>query len=91
MPQAHLPYETHEIRGGRMERLKNALEALDETVFDLEHKVGIEKSSYRDTLKKQSELVKQIRSREANILAAAQKVASRLDQAIDNVERILRH
>jgi hypothetical protein len=74
-----------------MERLKNALEALDETVFDLEHKVGIEKSSYRDTLKKQSELVKQIRSREANILAAAQKVASRLDQAIDNVERILRH
>jgi hypothetical protein len=74
-----------------MERLKNALEALDETIFDLEHKVGIEKSSYRDTVKKQSELVKQIRAREANIMAAAQKVASRLDQAIDHVEHILRH
>lgn len=74
-----------------MERLKNALEALDETIFDLEHKVGIEKNSYRETVKKQSEIVKQIRTREATILATAQKVASRLDQAIEHVERIIRH
>ena len=74
-----------------MERLKNALEALDETIFDLEHKVGIEKNSYRETAKKQSEIVKEIRTREASIMAAAQKVASRLDQTIDHVESILRH
>lgn len=74
-----------------MERLKSALEALDETIFDLEHKVGIEKHSYRETVKKQSEIVKHIRAREANVMAAAQKVAARLDQAIDHVEHILRH
>lgn len=74
-----------------MERLKNALEALDETIFDLEHKVGIEKSSFRDTVKKQTEIVKQIRTREANLMAVTQKVAARLDQAIEHVERIIRH
>lgn len=74
-----------------MERLKNALEALDETIFDLEHKVGIEKNSYRETVKKQSEIVKQIRTREAGLMAVTQKVASRLDQAIEHVERIIRH
>lgn len=74
-----------------MERLKGALEALDETIFDLEHKVGIEKSSSRENSKKQSELMKQMRAREAGLLAVTQKVASRLDQAIDHVEQILRH
>ena len=74
-----------------MERLKNALEALDETIFDLEHKVGLEKNNFRDTAKKQSEIVKQIRTREANLMAVTQKVASRLDQAIEHVERIIRH
>lgn len=74
-----------------MERLKNALEALDETIFDLEHKVGIEKLSYRETVKKQSEIVKQIRAREAGVMAVAQKVAMRLDQAIEHVENIIRH
>ncbi len=74
-----------------MERLKNAMEALDETIFDLEHKVGLQKSTYRDTFKKQSELFKEIRAREANMMAVTQKVASRLDQAISHVENILRH
>jgi vacuolar-type H+-ATPase subunit F/Vma7 len=74
-----------------MERLRNALEALDETIFDLEHKVGIEKTSYRETVKKQSDIVKQIRTREAGLMAVTQKVASRLDQAIEHVERIIRH
>ena len=74
-----------------MERLKNALEALDETIFDLEHKVGIEKTSYRETVKKQTEIVKQIRTREASLMAVTQKVAARLDQAINHVEHILRH
>jgi transcriptional regulator len=74
-----------------MEKLKNALEALDETIFDLEHKVGIEKNTFRETAKKQSDIVKQIRTREANVMAVTQKVAARLDQAINHVENILRH
>lgn len=74
-----------------MDRLKNSLEALDETIFELEHKVGIEKSSFRETVKKQTEIVKQIRTREASLMAVTQKVAARLDQAIEHVERIIRH
>jgi hypothetical protein len=74
-----------------MERLKNALEALDETVFEMEHKVSAEKANLRETVKKQTEIVKQIRAREVNAMAVAQKVASRLDQAIEHVENILRH
>lgn len=74
-----------------MDRLKNSLEALDETIFELEHKVGIEKTSFRETVKKQTEIVKQIRTREANLMAVTQKVAARLDQAIEHVERIIRH
>ena len=74
-----------------MERLKNALEALDETIFEMEHKVSSAKINTRETAKKQTEMVKQIRSREINAMAVAQKVASRLDQAIEHVEAILRH
>jgi len=74
-----------------MERLRNALEALDEMIFDLEHKVGLDKANARETAKKQSDIFKQIRAREANVMAVAQKVASRLDQAITNVEHIIRH
>ena len=74
-----------------MERLKNALEALDETIFELEHKVGLEKGDRRETAKRQNEIVKQIRAREAGFIAVTQKVAARLDQAIDHVESILRH
>lgn len=74
-----------------MERLKNSLEALDETIFELEHKVGIEKTSFRETVKKQTEIVKQIRAREVGMMAVTQKVAARLDQAIEHVERIIRH
>jgi hypothetical protein len=74
-----------------MERLKNALEALDEAIFDLEHKLGMQKQNHRDTAKKQTDIVKQIRAREASVLAVTQKVAARLDQAIQHVENIVRH
>lgn len=74
-----------------MKRLKEMLEALDETISDLEDKVGIENSARRDMLKKQGELLKLSRSREANVIAVAQKVASRLDQTIQHVENIIRH
>lgn len=74
-----------------MERLKSALEALDEAITDLEEQVGIDNLARRDAVKKQTELLKLSRSREAQVLATAQKVAARLDQAIGSVEGILRH
>jgi len=74
-----------------MKRLKDMLEALDETISDLEDKVGIENSMRRELFKKQTELLKLSRSREAGVLAVAQKVASRLDQTIQHVENIVRH
>ncbi len=73
-----------------MERLKDALEALDETIFDLEHKVGLVKADARETAKRQDEIFRQLRTREANAVTAAQKIAARLDQAIANVEQIIR-
>jgi hypothetical protein len=74
-----------------MERLKSALEALDERIYDLEDKVVGDKNNRREELKKVSDGAKHSRSREATMLATAQKVASRLDQAIEHVESILRH
>lgn len=74
-----------------MDRLKSALEALDDVITDLEEQVRIDNLARRDASKKQAELLKLSRSREAQVLATAQKVASRLDQAIGNVEGILRH
>ena len=74
-----------------MDRLRNALEALDEAISDLEDRIGGDATTRRDGLKKHSELLKTSRAREANVMAVAQKVASRLDQAIVHVESILRH
>ncbi|MER2520779.1 MAG: hypothetical protein ABTQ34_08865 [Bdellovibrionales bacterium] len=72
-----------------MQRLKNALEALDEALYVLDDQVGIDRGSRQENFKKHMELLKQVRAREANILAVAQKVASRLDQTIEHVEGIL--
>jgi hypothetical protein len=74
-----------------MDRLKAAMEDLDKAIFELEDRIGIDHSSRVQALKKQDELVKASRSREANVLATAQKVASRLDQVIEHVENIVRH
>jgi hypothetical protein len=74
-----------------MDRLKAAMEDLDKAIFELEDRIGLDHSSRAQTLKKQDELVKVSRSREANVLAAAQKVATRLDQVIEHVENIVRH
>ncbi len=74
-----------------MKRLKDMLEALDEAISDLEDKVGIENQRRFDAQKKQTELLKLSRTREANVLAIAQKVATRLDQTIQHVENIVRH
>ncbi|MFA4994956.1 MAG: hypothetical protein WC521_06610 [Bdellovibrionales bacterium] len=72
-----------------MERLKQALEELDEAIFVLEDRVLFDASNRRETLKKQNEIFKQGRQREVEILATTQKVAARLDHTIEHVERIL--
>ena len=74
-----------------MQRLKQKLEELDEALFALEDKVGTSKDNSRENTRKYNELVKQLRARESNLMAIAQKTASRLDQAIEDVENILRH
>jgi hypothetical protein len=74
-----------------MERLKQALEDLDEALFALEDKVAFDASNRRETIKRQNEIFKQSRQREGEILATTQKVAARLDHTIEHVERILRN
>ena len=74
-----------------MDRLKQALEALDDDLFTLEDKVALEASTRHDAQKRQADLFKQERQREVKILAATQKVAARLDHTIEHVERILQN
>jgi len=74
-----------------MQRLRQVLEQLDEDISDLEDKIGLDTTSRHENHKKQSDLLKLSRTREANVLAIAQKVASRLDQTIEHVESILKH
>lgn len=73
-----------------MKRLKAALEKLDETISDLEDKVGVDVQIRAKARKKQDDIIKQSRAREANVLAVAQKMALRLDQTIEHVEKILK-
>jgi len=74
-----------------MDRLKAAMEDLDKAIFELEDRIGLDHSTRQETIKKQGEIVKASRMREGNVLAVAQKVASRLDQVIEHVENIVRH
>ena len=74
-----------------MERLKQALEDLDEAIFSLEDRLSFDAANRRETIKRQTEIFKQSRAREAEILSVAQKVAARLDHSIEHVERILQH
>jgi hypothetical protein len=74
-----------------MERLKQALEDLDEAIFTLEDKIALDASQRRETVKRQSEITKQSRLREVEVLGIAQKIAARLDQTIEHVERIVSH
>ena len=72
-----------------MDRLKQALEDLDEALFALEDKFVLETANRRETIKRQTEIFKQNRQREVEIMATTQKVAARLDHTIEHVERIL--
>lgn len=73
-----------------MHRLKAALERLDEKISELEEKLGVETVARQELFQKQAEQLKASRTREAGVLAVAQKVATRLDQTIQHVERVLR-
>jgi hypothetical protein len=74
-----------------MERLKQALEELDEAIFALEDRMTFDVANRRESLRRQNEVFKQSRQREIEILATTQKVAARLDHTIEHVERILRN
>ena len=74
-----------------MERLKQALEDLDEAIFALEDRLVLDASAHRDAAKKQADMVKQARAREAEVLAMSQKLAARIDDTIEHVERVLHH
>ncbi len=73
-----------------MQRLKAALEHLDEAISSLEDKVLLDSVGRQQNNKKKAELLKTSRLREMHVLATAQKVAARLDQTIHHVEHILR-
>ena len=74
-----------------MERLKQALEDLDEAIYALEDRLSFDTVNRRETIKRQTEIFKQSRAREAEILSVSQKVAARLDHSIEHIERILQH
>ena len=56
----------------------------------LEDRVGLDSTTRQASLKKQDDQLRQSRAREAQVMAVAQKVASRLDKTIDHVENVLR-
>ena len=74
-----------------MKRLKEVLENLDEAISNLEDQINGDSVMRREAKKKDSELLKLSRAREAGVLAVAQKIASRLDQTIEHVETIIRN
>jgi hypothetical protein len=58
-------------------------------ISELEDHLGLQVAEQRDFEKKAVEQIKASRAREASAKAVSQKVASRLDQTIHHVERIL--
>jgi hypothetical protein len=74
-----------------MERLKHALEELDEVIFALEDRLSADATQRRETIKRQGDIAKQSRLREVEVLGITQKIAARLDHTIEHVERILNH
>jgi hypothetical protein len=76
-----------------MQNLKAALENLDAAIDELEEKIGVNVTHLTDQkqhLMKQAELLKVSRAREAALLAAGQKVSSRLDRTIATIEAVLK-
>ncbi len=79
-----------------MNRLRRALEDLDDLISGLEDRLYAQKTraaraaaEMAEAQKKQNEQIKMARAREASAIAASQKVAKRLDDTIEHVSRIL--
>ncbi len=73
-----------------MQRLQSSLAMLDQRIAELEQTLEVRQDNFRQHVAKQGEALKISRVREANALALAQKIAARLDQAIERVEHVLR-
>lgn len=73
-----------------MQRLKSALEQLDEEISILEDRIGVSRDVQQEARRRYEDMLKQSKGREAAVLAVAQKVASRLDRTIAQVEQVLR-
>jgi hypothetical protein len=72
-----------------MQRMKEALEALDQIITELEDRIEVEALAKRAKMKEQNDAIKAARAREASAIAVAQKVAARLDHTIGRVENVL--
>lgn len=73
-----------------MQRLQTSLALLDERILELEQSIEVRQDNVRHQVQHQTEALKTSRAREANALALAQKIAARLDRAIERVEHVLR-
>ncbi|MCL2474399.1 MAG: hypothetical protein FWF23_05840 [Alphaproteobacteria bacterium] len=74
-----------------MQKLKKALEELDEVLFSLEDKVALEVESYIGFRRRYDDMVRTIRQKEADFAATTKSISARLDNTIEHVERILRN
>lgn len=73
-----------------MQRLQSSLALLDERINELERTIEVKQDNIRQQVQQHNEALKTSRAREANALALAQKIAARLDRAIERVEHVLR-
>ncbi len=73
-----------------MQRLQASLALLDQQINALEQTIEVRQDNVRQQMQQQTEALKTSRAREANALALAQKIAARLDRAIERVEHVLR-
>lgn len=72
-----------------MKRLRSALEDLHSDLEQLSEQQKIKQREFERELAKQAEGLKVSRAREANAMALAQKIATKIDYTIERVERLL--
>jgi hypothetical protein len=77
------------IGGGKMQRLRTSLEQLYGELERAGKSLTAQQEKLQQDLARQAEALKVSRGREANALALSQKVATRLDRAIERTERLL--
>lgn len=72
-----------------MKRLRSALEDLHSDLEQLGEQQKVKQTEFERELAKQAEGLKVSRAREANAMALAQKIATKIDYTIERVERLL--